>query len=75
MLTILRPMIETAVRHGLGSLATLLLASAASNPTASAVVAATGLSTGQLTNAIVGGGMAIFVAIWSYTNNLKVVRQ
>jgi hypothetical protein len=67
-----RPMIETAVRHGLGSLATLLIASAMSNPFAAALIAATGFETSQIVNAIVGVGVAVFVGLWSFVNGKKL---
>lgn len=66
-----RPLIETAVRHGLTSLATVLLASAMSNPFAAALISATGLETPQIINAAVGFGLALFVSVWSYVKGVK----
>lgn len=74
MLELMRPMIESALRHGLTSLATLLLAAAVSHPYAQALVVATGLNNAQITNLIVGVGMAAFVTLWSLTKGVKLIQ-
>lgn len=71
MLELMRPMLETMIRHGLTALATLLLAAAASNPYAQALVVATGMQAPQIVAAIVGVGMAVFALIWSLLKNVK----
>ena len=54
MLDFVRPVVETAVRHGLGA--------------GGAILASKGLADAAMIEALVGGGMAVFAVVWSLLN-------